>query len=286
MFTAVVAATAAHAGPGPQADAVPFHDGSEQLYRFPMSPPKTPDRVLLLEGIVYRPPGTGPFKTVVINHGSPRDPRDRRNDGRARFEVVARWFLSKGWAVVVPMRRGYAGSEGEWAEGYGGCANPDFHVAGLSSANDIGAVVRYIQSQDFVDHNHVVLMGQSAGAWGTLATAGRNPPGVVAAIAMAPGRGSLEDGQNCAPERLVDAARKFGATAKVPVLWLNSSNDNFFDKNLVQQMVDAYAETGAPVDHVPLASFGRDGHALLSDPMFLDAWTAPVETFLHRLGEM
>ncbi|MGE5475407.1 MAG: alpha/beta hydrolase family protein [Bacteroidales bacterium] len=276
----------AHAGQGPQEEAKPFDSGVEQVYRIPMTPPKTPDRTLLLESTIFRPATGGPFKTVVINHGSPRQPNERRASGRARFEVAARWFLSKGWAVVVPMRRGYAASEGEWAEGYGSCEDPDFVTAGLSTANDIGAVVKYVRTLDFVDPDHIVVVGQSAGAWGTLAVSGRNLPGVVATIAVAPGRASIAEYQNCAPDRLVEAAGTFGAKGTTPLLWLNTSNDTFFGVPLVRRMVDAFSANGAPVEFVQLASFGRDGHSLLQEPRFSDYWTQPVETFLHRMGEM
>lgn len=284
--TLALASASAHAGPGPQEDAKPFESGVEQLYRFPMTPPRQPDQTLMLEGTVYRPAGTGPFKTIIINHGSPREPKARRSDGRARFSLAAKWFQSKGWAVVVPMRRGYAGSDGEWAEGYGSCEDPDFVTAGLSTANDIGAVVKYLRTLDFVDRDHLVILGQSAGGWGTLAASGRNLPGVVAGIAIAPGRASVEEYENCAPDRLVDAAGRFGAKAKTPVLWLNTSNDTYFGTNLVRRMVDAFSAGGSPVEHRQLASFGRDGHSLLQEPTFVNYWSEPVEAFLHRLGEM
>jgi dienelactone hydrolase len=184
------------------------------------------------------------------------------------------------------MRRGYAASEGEWAEGYGKCEDPDFHTAGLSTANDIGAVVKYLQTLDFIDRDHIVVMGQSAGAWGTLATMGRNLPGVVAGIAVAPGRGSVEEGRNCGIDRLVAAAGRYGETAQQPLLWLYTSNDQYFGPDVAQRLIAAFSDKGARVEAIGLGSFGRDGHSLLREPSFTQYWTAPVEDFLKRLGEM
>ena len=73
---------------------------------------------VMLEGTTYRPNGKGPFPLAVLNHGGPRSAGDRRN-ARERYAQQSAWFLARGFAVVIPMRRGYAGSEGDWAEGGG-----------------------------------------------------------------------------------------------------------------------------------------------------------------------
>ena len=65
----------------------------------------------LLEARVYRPAGTGPFPLVTINHGAPRPGTDVQQ-ARPGFAAAARWFVRRGFAVVVPMRRGYGHSGG------------------------------------------------------------------------------------------------------------------------------------------------------------------------------
>jgi len=174
---------------GPQSPPMPFAQrGAEQVFRFPMYAPKNPEHLLLLEGTIFRPDDDEPHPVVIINHGMPFD-GDFHALERYRFAAASQWFVNHGWAVVVPMRRGYGASEGECVEGTGGSDNPDFYLAGQSTANDIAAVIAYVRTLPFVDPARVVVLGQSAGAWGTLAVAGRNPPGVIAAIAFAPGRG-------------------------------------------------------------------------------------------------
>jgi dipeptidyl aminopeptidase/acylaminoacyl peptidase len=106
---------------------------------------------LSLEATAYRPDGPGPFPLAVINHGSPRSDAERRGAGRLRFLTQSRWFVAHGFAVVVPMRRGYAHSDGDWAEGFGPCDDADYLHAGLESARDIGTAARFMAMQPYVD---------------------------------------------------------------------------------------------------------------------------------------
>ena len=59
-----------------------------------------------LETTVYRPDGDGPFPVVVINHGKAGG--DPRFQGRYQPAQQARYFLQRGYAVVVPMRQGFS----------------------------------------------------------------------------------------------------------------------------------------------------------------------------------
>jgi dienelactone hydrolase len=95
--------------------------------------------------------------------------------------------------------------------------------AGRATADSIQAAVDHLTAQPFVRKSGVIVAGQSAGGWGTLALASRNPRMVAAAINYAGGRGGRVDdqpGTNCAPERLVRAAAEFGRTAQIPTLWI------------------------------------------------------------------
>ena len=91
---------------------------------------------------VCRPATDTPARLVVINHGSPPDPaaRPRMQVGSCDQEAV-KWFLSRGYVVALPLRRGYGATGGEWAETYGGCDHADYFHAGLETARDIDAAV-------------------------------------------------------------------------------------------------------------------------------------------------
>ena len=69
--------------------------------------------------ITYRPTGAGPFPTLIFHHGSTGSGTDPSRFSRT-FDpgVLAYWFVARGWAVVLPSRRGRGGSEGLYDEGF------------------------------------------------------------------------------------------------------------------------------------------------------------------------
>ncbi len=248
----------------------------EQEWRIP-----TAGGELLMDTTVYRPPGQGRFPLVVMNHGSPANGSERAAMTRPRYPAVSSYFVSRGYAVALPLRRGYGATGGRWAEQYGSCSSPDYFTAGLATASDIKATIDYMRRQPFVSPDHTVVVGQSAGGWGTVALSSLNPRGVSAMIAFAPGRGGHQPlVGNCGPSALVKAAGRYGSTARVPLLWVNAANDTFFEPRLVQRMVEAYEDAGGDLTHKALGPFGREGHYLGSSNDGAPIWRPLVKKFL------
>ena len=52
---------------------------------------------LRIVGFVYRPDGTGPFPTIIWNHGSEKNP-----GGGPQFDSVATIFVPAGYSVFAP----------------------------------------------------------------------------------------------------------------------------------------------------------------------------------------
>jgi dienelactone hydrolase len=123
----------------------------------------------------------------------------------------------------------------------------------------------FVRKQPFIRPDGIVVIGHSAGAWGALALAGRDPKDVSAIIAFAPGRGGhADDFENrvCAPHTLISAAAEFGKVARVPVTWLVAANDSYFSPALSRQLADAFRDAGGKVDFRVLAACGSEGHWL------------------------
>jgi dienelactone hydrolase len=232
--------------------------------------------------LVLRPPGEDRRPLVVINHGSPTNPA-QRPAMRPGFRAAAEWFLKRGQIVALPLRRGYGATGGDWAEAYGRCEAPDYVRAGLESAKDIAAALDYLAAQPFVAPEPAVVVGQSAGGWAALALASRNPPTVAAVVNFAGGRGGYKDNRpssNCAPDRLVDGAREFGRTARIPTLWIYTQNDLFFGPSLSARMADAFRSAGGVAEYLLLPPFGKDGHTLFGAADGVERWAPFVERFL------
>jgi dienelactone hydrolase len=233
---------------------------------------------------VLRPRGAGPFPIVVLSHGSPRSPIERRMDGRQRLTAQSEPFLAMGYAVIVPTRRGYGHSGGEWAEGYGPCSDPDYYRAGLETARDVRAAVDAVRGASWADTRKVILAGQSAGGFGSVAASSQPFDGLVAVINFAGGRGSMESDQVCAESRLVDAMAKYGGAARVPELWLYSANDRFFGPSLARRMYDAFVRSGGKAEFVEAPPTGLDGHSYFARAV--EDWTPRVQRFLQRAGAL
>jgi dienelactone hydrolase len=235
-----------------------------------------------IEVTVFRPDGRGPFPIVVLSHGSPRSWQARREEGRQRMATQSQPFLAMGFAVLVPTRRGYGESGGEWAETYGSCADPDYYRAGLETARDIRAAVEAVRGEPWADASRVVLAGQSAGGFGSVAAASAEFPGVVAVVNFAGGRGSTSPDDVCGEGRLVEAMGKYGASSRVPQLWIYSVNDHFFGPALARSMHSAFVAAGGQAEFFQAPATGSDGHGYFAW-MWRD-WGPRVEDFLKRAG--
>jgi dienelactone hydrolase len=252
-----------------------------QVWRLPSPLPDSSMRA-----VVLRPPGAGPFPLMVMNHGSTQSEARRMRMGLPEFAVVARWFVRRGYAVALPQRPGHGLTGGRYLEDQNGCEEADFFAAGHGAADSIAAAIAYLAAQPFVDRREIVVVGQSAGAWGSLALASRNPAGVKAVIAFAPGRGGRSydrPDHNCAAERLVAAARRYGGTARVPTLWLHAENDSYFPPSLSRRLAAAFRDAGGRADERLLPAFGSEGHFVVEDDASEPLWAPAVDEFLRGL---
>ena len=246
---------------------VPVVNGLEQAY---------------IDVTVFRPEGTGPFPVVVLSHGSPRSPEERRRQGRQRLPAQSAEFVRMGFAVLVPTRRGYGESGGQWAEAYGPCSAPDYHKAGLETARDLRAAVEAVRGEPWADTTRIVLAGQSAGGFGSVAASSQPFPGLKGVVNFAGGRGSRGPDDVCGESRLVEAMARYGAQARVPALWIYSVNDRFLGPDLARRMHAAFTAAGGPADFVAAPATGLDGHGYFARQV--DDWSPRVAAFLARIG--
>lgn len=222
--------------------------------------------------------------TVVIAHGSPPTAglRPRMVPIPCAHEAV-RWFAARGYTVVASLRRGYGGSDGPIAELSGPCADPDYVTGATEGGRDIAAAVRFAATLGL---GPPVVVGQSLGGWATLAFAASPDQGLArAAVVFAPGSGGHVAGLSarpCAEDRLVSAAARFGATARLPVLWLSADTDDVFDPALTGRMARAFDEgdraTSLAAFHVPgpgHAGFTASGGSASWGPLIGDLLDAP-----------
>jgi dienelactone hydrolase len=235
-----------------------------------------------LEALLVRPSGSGRYPLILINHGSPRSASVRPDMEAATYVPIANEFARRGFAALIVMRRGYGSSGGNWAENYGKCDSPDYTRGGKAAAADLSAAIAFMSSQSYIDKSRIMSIGVSAGGFATVALTADPPPGLIAAINFAGGRGSRGDDDVCEEDELVSAVRTFGKTSRVPMLWVYAQNDKFFGPALARKMRDAFKEGGGNVEFIAAPAFGSDGHTLFS-PNSIPTWTPYVDRFLAKL---
>jgi len=102
-----------------EARAQPTSEPSVSTVRIPMTEGRLlgGPRELGLETTLYRPGGSGPSPLVVFNHGSTGAGRASPTE-TLTYAETARFFVERGWTVLIPMRRGRGASGGEYLERY------------------------------------------------------------------------------------------------------------------------------------------------------------------------
>lgn len=241
------------------------------------------DSEVNLTATLFRPRGDGPFPLVVLSHGTPPHAADRAKIGRFRRIPQTREFIKRGFAVIVPIRRGHGASGGDYAEDKGRCAAPVYYEAGRAGGLDIVATVDYAVKLPYVNPSCIILAGQSTGGFASLAAASMNPKGLIAAVNFSGGHGgdpATRPGEPCDPQSLAAAVAKFSQTIRVPVLWHYAENDRFFSPRHVRTWFAAFEKAGGKGRLVIQPPFGEDGHRLFNSRDGIPIWTRAFDSFL------
>ncbi len=278
--------TFAAAGPGEKSENAEVTQVREEIWGIPSTIP--------MLAYTIRPVGDGPFPLLVMNHGVSLEPRERSYFPVIEFRDAALWFAKHGYVVVAPVRPGYGSSAIEIPEralfglffsGVGNCSDANFRDAGLAIASLDMWVIDYMSTQPFIKRDDVVVVGQSGGGWGAIALASQNPSSVRAMIGFESGRGGHLNGKpnnNCAPDRLVEAAAQFGRSARIPMLWIYTHNDSYFGPELSMRLASAFRAAGGNVEYHLLPDFGEDGHFMIDSADAVPIWAPLVSDFLRR----
>lgn len=280
-FAAALLVLAAVAAPTRAEDAVRIQ---EEVWALPLQLP--------MFAYLVRPVGAGPFPLVIMNHGVSLNPTERSFFPLVEFRDAAKWFAQRGYLVVAPVGTGYGaaaidiperGLYGPFFSKIGNCSNPNFRDAGLAVAKADLEIIDYLAAEKRIVPNDVIVVGQSAGGWASIALSSVNPPQVKAVITFAAGRGGRVGGKpnnNCAPDKLIEATADFGRTSRVPMLWIYIENDTFFGPDLSRRMHVAFTAAGGRAEYHLMPPFGNEGHFFIDSPDAIPLWSPLVTKFL------
>jgi len=183
--------------------------------------------------ITFKPAGNGPFPTLIFHHGSTGRGTDTTAFARP-YEArgMTQWFTERGFAVLLPSRRGRGGSEGRYDEGfsidrsYGYSCDETLSVPGADRAlRDIDAVTPALLAMPFVDRSRVVVGGVSRGGILSVAWSGRQPTIPRAVINFVGGW----MGTGCATATSINRGLlNRGVAFGQPSIWLYGEYDSFY----------------------------------------------------------
>lgn len=241
--------------------------------------------VVHLELVFHKPAGSGPFPTVVFNHGSTGS-----GDNPALFAQthVSTRFSSVlnglGWMVVFPQRRGRGKSDGLYDEGFEpdrsrySCL-PQYSLPGLERAmEDLDAVVAHLRTRPDVVPDRMIVAGSSRGGILSIVYAGTRPAVFRGAINFVGGWMS----DRCPdPGAINTVSFRRGAAFAPPTLWLYGENDPFYAMAHSRANFDAFRAVGGRGSFgAYVVPSGQSGHGLVNFPAL---WRDAVVDYLRSV---
>ncbi|MGZ8311657.1 MAG: alpha/beta hydrolase family protein [Allosphingosinicella sp.] len=242
---------------------------------------------------VYRPLRQDRNSVVLFSHGSLNglvtDPGEPANVNCALKD----FFLSRGYTLVVPMRRGRGESGGHYVEECGrgfdpACTparNREMTALGLDQAvaDTLAVLDQVVLAGDAARRPRVVLTGLSRGGFLSLAVAAARPQEIAAVVSFSGGwlglQSDIADADEARlrlelHERLL---RGFGGRFAGPTLWLHAPDDPFYGEAASRRFHAAFLAGGGRGDYVSVPAVAPWKHNLLGQP---ELWRDRVETFL------
>jgi len=249
---------------GPAADVVTFPNGA-----------------LTLHGVIFKPDGPGPFPAVLYNHGSAPGMMSKE-----AFDVLGPVFVSHGWVLFGPYRRGqglsadagrYIGDQIAEADKTGGLPVAAATMIQLLEGDHLSdqlAALEWLRHQPFVQPDRIAVAGNSFG--GIEALLGAERERYCAAIDSAGGAQSWAD----APALTTSMLRAV-RHAQAPVFFFQAAND--YDLSPTNVLSAAMKDAGNAYESKIYPAYGdsvQDGHTF--GYFGASIWSEDVFAFLNR----
>ena len=298
LLVLLVSAPAARAQ-GPAPDFV--HDRDYVFERMEATRPVNDEQdqgTLRLVTFVYRPLKNDRREVVLFSIGSTGGMiRSPKEPGEGLAPAVIRFFVSRGYTLVVPQRRGRGESSGTYVEecaSAAGKCTPAQQLAltdrGLREALlDTNAVIDQVVLGRLVPReSRILLAGQSRGGFLSLMLAGERPSLVKGVVNFAGGWQSLQNGLSEAQykeridlhtPRLARAAKQFTG----PSVWIYAVRDPLHRDDAPGTLLDAWRGAGGQAEFVHITEHALvNAHLAMTDASL---WARQLAAFLDRIDK-
>ena len=229
-----------------------------------------------IQTTIFKPSGLGPFPLVIINHG--KNLGNPHQQERFRPMAMVQYFIERDYVVVVPMRHGFAQSDGE-----SNFSGNSVELYGLNGIGDLKATIDYAHTLPYVNKNITVMVGQSTGGWVTLAYGTSNPDPSVKGLVNFSG---VVKEPCCFGlyNELIDVSGNFGDKTSLPTIWFYGDNDSLIDRHTANLMFVHYSHGNPNSRFIPFGLFSNDAHNLLMDPAGRKIWEPFLTQYLYDIG--
>ena len=222
---------------------------------------------------------------LLFSHGRAGTDQERGKFGRSSEKRNSEYFVSKGFTVILPTRIGYGVSGGPDADYSGACGNKNYLEARKVTIDQSKQVLNHVFDFSYIDRTKGIVVGQSVGGFTTIGLSAENISGLKGAINFAGGDGGdpIKSAEKpCGDYLIKDTFAKYGASNKVPTLWLYSVNDKFWGEQLPKDWFAAFQKAGGKGQFISLPAYKEDGHSIFRGD--LNAWKNDFEKFIKEIG--
>jgi dienelactone hydrolase len=228
-----------------------------------------------LEAVVYKPQREGVFPVVIFNHGSSGgNPKQTY-----KWPDQAKYFVSKGFIVIAPMRKGRGQSSGVSLESEDKNCDISSWDKGIQSAmEDLNAVIKFAESIKEIKHGEIHLLGQSRGGFLSVAYAaeGKFKEKIKSVVNFSGGWVAQKEDQ-CAQDFNEGAFAQYGSRSTIPMLWLYGANDLYYGDESTISYHDVFKKNGGVADFHLVKGIPNNGHELIEHT---EKWKSLMSNFL------
>lgn len=249
-----------------------------------------------LVAYVYRPLKNDRHEAVIFSHGSTgglgRSPKEALD---APPPPVIRFFLSRGYTLVAPMRRGRGESSGTYVEEcsvyIGQCTVADQLALGDRALReallDTNAVISQLILGRLVPQQSKILAGGiSRGGFLSLILSGERPELVKGVINFVGGWYGVTDRLTAVEnqQRMDDQKTRLTSAAKqtrAPSIWFYATRDPLYKEGVSRELFNSWQDAGGKAEYVFI-----DEHTLPSGHLIATnaaLWERQAEAFLKTI---
>jgi dienelactone hydrolase len=231
-----------------------------------------------VEAIIYKPKGQGIFPVIIFNHGSAGgNPKQTY-----KWPEQAKYFVSKGFIVIAPMRKGRGQSSGVSLESEDkNCDIANWDKGIQSAMEDLDAVIKFAGSMPEIRQDEIYLLGQSRGGFLSVAYAAEGKfKGKIKSVINFSGGWVAQKEDQCPLDFNEVAFAQYAGKSTIPMLWLYGAGDTYYGDESVISYHAIFKKNGGVADFHLINDVPNNGHELIEYP---DKWKSLIDDFLNHL---